>query len=118
MIRMLAAFGIAAMGGGSVLCPICGAGTPAMTPFAAEHYSAATIATPVPAEVTLRITGMTCGGCVLGVRKVLTRLDGVTSADVSYEKGSAIVRFDPSRVTTAKMIAAIKTLGYTAVVAS
>lgn len=68
--------------------------------------------------VTLKITGMTCGGCVLGVRKVLTRLDGVTKADVSYDKGTAVVNFDPRRATVNQMIAAIKTLGYTAVVSA
>lgn len=64
--------------------------------------------------VTLRVTGMTCGGCVLGVRKVLTRLDGVEKADVSYEKGLATVTFDARKVTVEQMVAAIRTLGYTA----
>jgi copper chaperone CopZ len=61
---------------------------------------------------------MTCGGCVLSTRKVLTRLEGVTNADVSYEKGTAVVTYDPSKVTVKDMVAAIKTLGYTAVPAS
>lgn len=59
---------------------------------------------------------MTCGGCVLGVRKVLTRLPGVTTADVSYEGQRAKVSYDPTKVTVAQMVAAIKTLGYTATV--
>lgn len=41
-----------------------------------------------------------------------------SAADVNYEKANAVVRFDPSKVTTEQMIAAIKTLGYTAVVGS
>lgn len=64
--------------------------------------------------VTLKVVGMTCGGCVLGTRKVLTRLPGVSKADVSYEKGTAVVTYDPAKVTVAQMIAAIKTLNYTA----
>lgn len=67
--------------------------------------------------VTLRVSGMTCGGCVLGVRKVLTRLDGVKKAQVSYEKGLATVTFDSSKVSVEQMVAAIKTLGYTATLA-
>jgi copper chaperone CopZ len=66
--------------------------------------------------VTLAVKGMTCGGCVLATRKVLTRLPGVTKADVSYEKGTAVVTYDPAKVTVEQMIAAIKTLGYTAMV--
>ena len=69
---------------------------------------------PEPRTDTLRIEGMTCGGCVLGTRKVLTRLDGVTSADVSYERAWAIVTYDPRKVTVEQMIAAIRTLGYRA----
>ena len=45
---------------------------------------------------------------------VLKRLPGVTKADVSYEKGTAVVKYDPAKVTVAQMVAAIKTLGYTA----
>ncbi|ODT04563.1 MAG: hypothetical protein ABS52_04660 [Gemmatimonadetes bacterium SCN 70-22] len=64
--------------------------------------------------VTLAVKGMTCAGCVLGTQKVLTRLPGVAKADVSYEKGTAVVTYDPAKVTVEQMIAAIKTLGYTA----
>ncbi len=67
-----------------------------------------------PRTVTLAVQGMTCGGCVLGTRKMLTRLPGVIKADVSYPKGTAVVTYDPSKVTVAQMIAAIRTLHYTA----
>lgn len=66
--------------------------------------------------VTFAVKGMTCGGCVIGTRTVLTRLPGVTKADVSYEKGRAVVTYDPRKVTIEEMVAAIKTLGYTATV--
>ena len=66
--------------------------------------------------VTLKVEGMTCGGCVYGVRKVLTRLLGVSKADVTYEQSGAVVTHDPAVVTVAKMIAAIRTLGYAATV--
>ena len=64
--------------------------------------------------IDMSVKGMTCGGCVLGTRKVLTRLPGVSKADVSYEKGTAVVTYDPRKVTVEQMVAAIKTLGYTA----
>jgi copper chaperone len=66
--------------------------------------------------VVLKINGMTCGGCVFGVRKVLSRLPGVSKTDVSYEKSRAVITYDPARVTTSQMIAAIKTLGYSAMI--
>lgn len=67
-----------------------------------------------PATVTLDVQGMTCGGCVLGVRTVLKRLPGVTKADVRYETHQAVVTYDPAKVTVKQMIAAIATLKYTA----
>jgi len=69
-------------------------------------------------KVTLHVEGMTCGGCTLATRKVLTRLDGVEKALVTYEPPRAVVTFDPRKVTVPQMIAAIKTLGYRATVAS
>lgn len=64
--------------------------------------------------VTLKVAGMTCGGCVYGVRTVLTRLPGVSKADVSYEQSKAVITYNPAAVNVGKMIAAIKTLGYIA----
>ena len=66
--------------------------------------------------VTLVVEGMTCGGCTLATRKVLTRLDGVEKAVVTYEPPRAVVTFDPDKVSSEQMIAAIKTLGYCATV--
>lgn len=42
-------------------------------------------------EKTLEITGMMCGHCEMAVKKALEAVDGVESADVSHEKGTAIV---------------------------
>jgi copper chaperone CopZ len=69
-------------------------------------------------KVTLHVEGMTCGGCTLATRKVLTRLDGVEKAVVTYQPPRAVVTFDPRKVTVPQMIAAIKTLGYRSAVAS
>ncbi|MDO8502123.1 MAG: heavy metal-associated domain-containing protein [Gemmatimonadaceae bacterium] len=66
--------------------------------------------------MTFKIQGMTCGGCVFGVRKVLRRLPGVSKAVVTYEESRAVVTYDPAMVTIAQMAAAIKTLGYNATV--
>jgi Cu2+-exporting ATPase len=40
---------------------------------------------------TLNIEGMMCTHCEATVKKALEALDGVVSAEVSYEKGTAVV---------------------------
>jgi copper chaperone CopZ len=136
MNRAAAILGVLAVGGGLAICDLCstnaasarGSGheligvANATVPGGAEaprDYDAARSSTvPVPAKklVAFKITGMTCGGCVFAVRKVITRLPGVSKADVSYEKSRALVTYDPKFVTTTQIIAAIKTLGYSATV--
>lgn len=88
----------------------------AQPPSTRTRASSASGEQPAAASHTVKfaVKGMTCAGCVLSTRKVLTRLPGVAKADVSYEKGTAVVTYDPAKVTEAQMLAAIKTLGYTA----
>jgi Cu2+-exporting ATPase len=40
---------------------------------------------------TIKIQGMMCGHCEMTVKKALEAIDGVSSADVSHEKGQAVV---------------------------
>ena len=96
------------------ICDLCKAPAQAATTQGAVHGLMPVAATLVPKTVTFTVHGMTCGGCVVGTRTVLTRLKGVKKAEVSYEKGTAVVTYDPARVTVAQMIAAIATLHYTA----
>ena len=42
-------------------------------------------------EITLNIEGMMCAHCEATVKKALEGLDQVEKADVSHEKGTAIV---------------------------
>lgn len=93
---------------GAGVCDLC-------QPSAAVAGSVPTLAAS-RYTVTLRIEGMTCGGCTIATRKVLERLDGVSKADVSYEQKRAVVTYDPAKVTVAQMIAAVATLKYTATV--
>ena len=113
MNKILAAIGVLAVGGGLSICDVCGA-----THSAVEAKSAPQVASvPHAAEmriVTFKVEGMTCCGCVFVVRRVRTRLAGVSKVDATYEQSRAVVAYDPSVVTVAQMVAAIKTLGYTA----
>ena len=46
-------------------------------------------------SITIPIEGMTCGGCVANVERVLKAIDGVQSVNVSLEPGEAVVEFAP-----------------------
>lgn len=61
---------------------------------------------------TLQITGMSCGGCVRSVTGVLSGLDGVTSAEVSLEAGTAVVQYDETRVAPAALAQAVEDAGF------
>ncbi len=60
------------------------------------------------------VSGMTCGGCTGSVQRVLSKIDGVSHAEVSLRPGVATVVADPARVTSAQIEAAITQLGYPA----
>ncbi len=45
-------------------------------------------------EKTIKIEGMMCGHCEASVKKALEALDGVISADVSHDKGTAVVTLE------------------------
>ena len=62
--------------------------------------------------VTLGITGMTCGGCVKSVTRVLQALDGVAKADVSLEKQCAVVDYDPGKVAVEALKASVEGAGF------
>lgn len=62
--------------------------------------------------LTLRVSGMTCGGCENAVRRTLMKLEGVGDVDASYREGLVRVRCDPTRVTRAVLAQRIESLGY------
>ena len=60
----------------------------------------------------LKVNGMTCGGCVRSVKKVLEGIQGVTRAEVSLEKAQATVTYDPSKTEVNTMREAVTDAGY------
>jgi copper chaperone len=62
--------------------------------------------------VTLKVEGMSCGGCVASVTRVLTALPGVSDATVSLQGGTAQVSFDETRTNPGALRAAIESAGY------
>ena len=62
--------------------------------------------------VTLKVEGMSCGGCVASVTRVLRALPGVSDATVSLQAGTAQVSFDEARTDQTALRAAIEGAGY------
>jgi copper chaperone len=62
--------------------------------------------------VTLKVEGMTCGGCVASVTRVLKATPGVDDAVVRLDARSATVTFDPARTSVPALRSAIEDAGY------
>lgn len=63
---------------------------------------------------TIKITGMSCGGCTASVAKVLGETPGVVKAQVQLSPGQAMVEYDPAKVTREALCAAIADAGFEA----
>ena len=61
---------------------------------------------------TIKVGGMSCGGCVKSVTGVLTALDGVAKAEVSLEQKQAVVEFDAAKVNRDQLKAVIEDAGF------
>jgi copper chaperone CopZ len=61
-------------------------------------------------QLTLRIAGMSCAGCVNSVRSALARLPGVQVRQV--EIGQATLEFDPTISTPESIQSAIVKAGF------
>lgn len=75
------------------------------------------IATPVWAAtqtVTLSVPGMTCAACPFTVKKALSKVDGVTRIEVSYENREATVTFDDAKTSVEALTQASENAGYPA----
>ena len=64
----------------------------------------------------LTIEGMSCGHCVMHVKKELSKVSGLTIENV--EIGKARVQYDEAKVTTDQISKAIEEAGYKLVSAS
>lgn len=63
-------------------------------------------------EVTIKVGGMSCQGCVKNVTGVLQALPGVERVEVSLEAARATVVFDPAKVGEAQFRDAIEGAGF------
>jgi copper chaperone len=63
---------------------------------------------------TLRITGMTCNGCVKHVDAALRAVPGVSAVEVKLADHQAKIVHDPERSPIASLVAAVQLAGYEA----
>lgn len=66
------------------------------------------------AVTEIKVKGMTCGSCVVSVKKALTQTKGVKSADVSLEKAQASIVYDDAQVNEQQLREAINKTGFKA----
>jgi mercuric ion binding protein len=73
------------------------------------------LATPAAAAnrtVTLSVPGMTCALCPITVKTALTRVEGVTKADVNFDKRQAVVTYDDAKTNVGALTRATTDAGY------
>ena len=63
-------------------------------------------------QVVLTVDGMTCAACPKTVKTALEGVEGVYSAEATFEPPEAVVRFDPDKVTVEELTRATKNAGY------
>jgi copper chaperone CopZ len=66
-------------------------------------------------RVVIPVEGIWCVACEIPVRHALKRIDGVTSVQVNGAGKTAIVDYDPAKTNPARLVAAINSTGYQAV---
>jgi copper chaperone len=66
------------------------------------------------ARTNLTVKGMTCGHCTHAVKTALEGLDGVRSARVDLEGGTAVVDYDDGVTEPREMGIAVADAGYEA----
>lgn len=63
-------------------------------------------------QVEFDVSGMVCGACCTKLSKSLAALDGVLNGSACHKKKKAIVLFDPAKLQSDQIVAAIHANGY------
>ena len=95
-----------------VFCMLLPLGCDDGTPAQCETASAQPDVAMVRKTLHLKVSGMSCSGCVNAIVKKVDGIEGVVQCDVSLENQSATIDLsDPGRA--GEVEAAIRKLGYT-----
>jgi mercuric ion transport protein len=76
--------------------------------------AAPVVATGEVKTTTFNVEGRTCASCETSIKLALERTPGVHRAEVSYDRGEAVVEYDPRTTTPERLRDAIASTGYTA----
>lgn len=77
----------------------------------------ALIATTIPAyasskTVTLSVPDINCAACPITIKKVLSKIDGVSAIEVSGKAREAVVTFDDAKTSVQALTTATENVGY------
>jgi mercuric ion transport protein len=64
-------------------------------------------------KIEFKISGMTCANCEKHVNQEVEKLSGIVNSKVSYQNGSAIIKFDITKTNITEIEQAMKATGYT-----
>ena len=62
--------------------------------------------------VTLSVPGMTCAACPITVKKAISKVEGVSKVDVTFETREAVVTFDDAKTNVPALTKATADAGY------
>lgn len=65
-------------------------------------------------ERIFKVSDMVCTNCPMHLQALEDELPGVLEVNASYQKMEMAVKFDENRVSEDQIVAAVKTLGYSA----
>ena len=71
---------------------------------------------PIMEKKTIAILGMMCAGCSARVEKRLNEIDGIQAASVNLPARTALVEYDPEKVSLEQMKQEIDKIGYEMVI--
>ena len=63
-------------------------------------------------HVELEVSGMTCAACPITVKRVLSKVEGVSKTNVNFDKRQAVVTFDDAKTSVQKLTKATEEAGY------
>ena len=73
----------------------------------------AVVALAAITEKTLRVNGMTCGGCSASVEQALKKVDGVADVKAKWgAEGTVWIKYDDKKVDLAKIKQVITDVGF------
>jgi len=64
------------------------------------------------AEISLKVDGMSCGGCEKSITNALTAHDGVSEVKASHEAGTVDISFDDGKIQADALKQAIENAGF------